>query len=105
MGGSTGDWQDPFMRFALAAVPSGPHAHRALDVPVTVLIRPSRGIPGEHSYKTDRSALRDMLKRHTELSGVIIDGFMTQLKSGVSARLSAVELNDHTLREIGYFVD
>ena len=93
------------MRFALAAVASDQHAHRLFDVPVTVKIRPSCGIPGEHSYMTGSSALRSMLKRNTELSGVMIDGFMTQLKSGVNARLPVVELNDRTLRDIGYFVD
>ena len=93
------------MRFALAAVPSGSQSRRSLDVPVTVLIRPSRGVAGEHSYKTDSYALRDMLKRNTELSGLIIDGFMTQLKAGLGARIPAVELSDRTLQDIGYFVD
>lgn len=93
------------MRFALAAVASDQQTCRSPHIPVTVQIRPSRGVLGEHSYKTDSYALRDMLKRHTALSGLMIDGFMMQVRSGLSARLPAVELNDRTLRDIGYFVD
>ena len=93
------------MRFALAALPADPQSRHAIDVPLTVLIRPSRGTTGEHSYRTDTCALRNMLKRQTELSGVVIDEFMAQLKAGSGARLPAVELRDRTLHEIGYFVD
>ena len=60
---------------------------------------------GEHCYTTDNHALRSMLKRNTELSGVAIDAFMSQLNGGSGARLSGVELNDQTLQEIGYFID
>lgn len=103
--GSIESWEDSPMRFALAAVPSDQHTHRVHHLPVTVQIRPSRGVAGEHSYLTNTYALCDMLKRHTELSGLMIDNFMLQLKSGISARFPAIELNDRTLRDIGYFVD
>ncbi len=93
------------MRFNLAASAYTGQNSRPLDVPVTVLIRPSRGVPGNHTYVTDAYALLRMLKRTTELSSLVIDGFMKQLKSASAARLSAVELSDQTLREIGYFVD
>lgn len=93
------------MRVTLAALASERSTHRSFDVPVTVQIRPSRGMQGNHCYTTDSYQLRSMLKRDTDLSGVAIDSFMTQLKSASTARLSGVELGDATLREIGYFVD
>ena len=93
------------MRVTVAAQASDQPTHRSLDVPVTVQIRPSCGMPGEHSYRTDSYALRNMLKRRTDLSGVDIDCFMTQLRTCAGARLFRVELNDQTLREIGYFID
>ncbi len=93
------------MRVTLAALASERHSSRSYDVPVLVQVQPSRGMQGQHSYKTDTYALRSMLKRRTDLSGLAIDGFISQLKSASGARLSGVELNDQTLREIGYFVD
>ncbi len=94
------------MRVTLAALASEQTKLRSFDTPVTVQIRPSRGgLQGEHCYTTDTYALRNMLTRRTDLSGLDIDGFMSQLRTGSGARLSGVELNDQTLREVGYFVD
>lgn len=93
------------MRVTLAALACERSTSRSYTVPVTVQIRPSRGMNGEHLYMTDSHALLSMLKRQTDLSGFILDGFLSQLRSNITARLSGVELNDHTLREIGYFVD
>ena len=92
------------MRVSLAALASDPH-QRSFQVPVSVQVRPSRGMPGEHHYTTDSSTLRSMLRRQTDLSAPAIDRFMTDLRSTSVARLSGVELNDKTLREIGFFVD
>ncbi|MGI4827713.1 MAG: hypothetical protein ACRYFU_05930 [Janthinobacterium lividum] len=93
------------MRVNVAVLASEQPRHHPFTVPVTVQIRPSRGVSGEHLYTTDVHTLLSMLKRNTELSGCVLDSFMTQLKSVSSARLLGVELNDRTLREIGYFVD
>ncbi len=92
------------MRFNLAALANEQNARSSYVLPLTVKIRPSRGVAGEHLYATDSRALLAMLKR-TDLSGCVLDDFSSQLRSELSARLSGVELNDHALREIGYFVD
>lgn len=92
------------MRFNLAALASDQYARGSYLMPLTVKIKPSRGVAGEHLYATDSRALLTMLKR-TDLSGYMLDEFTNQLRSEHSARLSGVELNDHALREIGYFVD
>ena len=105
MGSSAKDCDHLLMRVTVAALASDTQNSRLFDLPVTVNIRPSCGVSGEHSYTTDSYALRSMLKRNTELSGVVIDGFMSQLRTSSGARIPAVELNDRTLREIGYFID
>ena len=92
------------MRVSLAALASQ-HQSRSFDIPVSVQVRPSRGMCGEHQYQTNSSNLRNMLKRQTDLSGLAIDRFMDDLRSSSTARLSGVELNDRTLKEIGFFVD
>ena len=92
------------MRVSLAALASQ-HQSRSFDIPVSVQVRPSRGMTGEHQYLTNSSNLRSMLKRQTDLSGVAIDRFMDDLRASSTARLSGVELNDRTLKEIGFFVD
>lgn len=92
------------MRVSLAALASNPQS-RSFELPVAVRVRPSRGMVGEHHYTTDSITLRNMLKRQTDLSGIVIDRFMTELRSSATARLSGVELNDRTLKEIGFFVD
>ncbi len=92
------------MRVSLAALASQQNS-RSYDIPVAVQVRPSRGMLSEHHYTTDSSSLRNMLRRQTDLSGVAIDRFMTELRGSTTARLSGVELNDKTLKEIGFFVD
>lgn len=92
------------MRVSLAALATQ-HQSRSYDIPVSVQVRPSRGMTGEHHYTTDSSSLRNMLKRQTDLSLLAIDRFMTDLRASSTARLSGVELNDRTLKEIGFFVD
>ena len=92
------------MRVSLAALASN-HQSRSYDIPVAVQVRPSRGMLGEHHYTTNSSNLRSLLKRQTDLSGLAIDRFMTELRSSSSARLSGVEMSDKTLKEIGFFVD
>jgi hypothetical protein len=93
------------MRINLAVLATEKYAHSSFSVPVTVQIRPARGMTGEHLYMTDSRTLLNMLKRRTDLSGYDLDGFMSQLRAKSSARLNGVELNDHTLKEIGYFLD
>ena len=75
------------MRVSLAALAPN-HNSRSYDIPVAVQVRPSRGMLGEHNYTTDSSTLRSMLKRQTDLSGLAIERFMTELRSSSTARLA-----------------
>ena len=92
------------MRFNLAALANEQTARGSYLMPLTVKIKPSRGVAGEQLYGSDSRALLTMLKR-TDLCGYMLDEFTTTLRSEHSARLAGVELNAHALREIGYFVD
>lgn len=93
------------MRVTLAAAASDQPNQRRFDIPVTVLVRSARGASGEYSYSTDSYTLSRLLRRKTELPGTVVDTFIRQLKFNSSARLPGVELNDSTLREIGYLTD
>lgn len=93
------------MRVNLAALPCEQSGFSSHALPITVQIRPSRGMVGEHSYTTDSRSLVGMLERHTDISGGILDGFKTQMKCSLPARLFSVELSDRTLRDIGFFLD
>ncbi len=74
-------------------------------VPVSLMMRPACGLPGDHAYATDSQALLSMLKQQTDLPTPVLDRFMSDLRCALSARLRAVELDDRTLRKMGYFVD
>ncbi len=93
------------MRVNVAASSLGQDAHRSSVLPVTVQIRPSRGVPGSHSFVTDSRRLLQLLLRDTDLSSSVLDSFETALRFSSSARLSGVDLDDRTLREVGYFID
>ncbi len=69
------------------------------------MLRPACGVPGDYAYATDSQALLTLLKQQTDLPAPVLDRFMTELRCAPSARLWAVELDDRTLRRIGYFVD
>ena len=81
------------------------NAASAGPVPISLLVRPSCGLPGDYSYSTDSHALLRMLKQQTELPSSVLDRFMTELRHGPSARLWGVELDENVLKRIGYFVD
>lgn len=93
------------MRMDLTAQTSNRHLSNFASVPVSVLIKPACGLPGDHAYSTDSQALLSLLKQQTDLSAPVLDRFMSELRCTPSARLRAVELDDRTLRRIGYFVD
>ncbi len=75
------------------------------NVPLSLMIRPSCGVPGEFSYPTDSSTLLRMLRQKTELASTVLDRFEGELRSLASARLPSVELSERVLTDIGYFVD
>ena len=93
------------MRMDLTAQTSDRHMSSFSAVPVSLLIKPACGLPGDYSYRTDSQALLSMLKQQTDLPAPVLDRFMSDLRCAPSARLRAVELDERTLRRIGYFVD
>ena len=74
-------------------------------IPLSLTIRPACGVPGDYQYATDSAALMRMLHRETDLSSDILNRFEGELQSHPCARLTAVELSDSVLMEIGYFID
>lgn len=93
------------MRVNLTALISEQPPKNPSAMPVKVRIRPFRGMPADHSYMTDSRTLVRMLSNRTDLSGGALDKFETDLRFASAARLFGIELNDQTLREVGFFLD
>ena len=74
-------------------------------MPLSLTLRPSRGLPGEFTFSTDFDALMAMLRQGTSLPRATLKQFRDDLRAFKMARLLAVEVNDEVLTEIGYFVD
>lgn len=84
---------------------SGTFNEGAKTIPLSLTIRPSRGVPGDYKYLTDSSTLMRMLRKNTDLSFDILSRFEGEMYSCPSARLMGVELSESLLTEIGYFVE
>ncbi len=93
------------MRMDLTAQTTDRHLSHFSAIPVSLLIKPACGLPGDYSYATDSQTLLTMLKQQTDLPTPVLDRFMSDLRCAPSARLRAVELDERVLRKIGYFVD
>jgi len=74
-------------------------------ISISLTIRPACGQPGDYQYATDSATLLKMLRKHTDLSAYVIQNFEEDLFRSVNARLLGVELSEHVLTEIGYFID
>jgi hypothetical protein len=92
------------MRFNLISTVSFPWAG-AGSMPLSLTLRPSRGLPGDYTCSTDCDQLLTLLRRGTTLSRQALKQFHADLKTCKMARLLAVEVKDEVLTEIGYFVD
>ena len=75
------------------------------NMPVSLLIKPSCGVPGDYLYPTDSAALLRLLKAETSLPQSVLQKFKDNLMRFMSARILAVELSERVLTDIGYFVD
>lgn len=93
------------MRVNLISQPSASFSSGKSTIPLTLTVRPSRGVPGDYQYATDSSSLLKMLRRETDLPASVIGNFESKLYDSTESRLLGVELSDRTLTEIGYFVD
>ncbi len=76
----------------------------SVPIPVTLMIRPARGFPGEYTYTTDSRKLLDLLKWETDLPATVLDRFKTELRFAPSVRLLAVELSEQALTDMGFFI-
>jgi len=74
-------------------------------IPLSLTIRPSRGVEGDYQFATDSAALMRLLHKKTDLSYDTLKRFEGEMYSYPNARLNGVELSEAALTEIGYFID
>ncbi len=74
-------------------------------IPLSLLIQPACGLPGDFTYPTDSAALLAMLRRDTELPASVLDRFKLELQSAKRSRILAVEVSERTLADLGYFTE
>ena len=94
-----------FMRMNLISHSTNASTKWAGSLPVSLTLRPSRGVAGEYVYPTDSVSLMRMLRSATDLAMPILSRFEGDLWKAGEARLSGVELSEKVLEKIGYFVD
>ncbi len=75
------------------------------NMPLSLLIKPACGVPGDYVYPIDSAALLRLLKAETSLPQSVLQKFKENLQRFMSARILAVELSERVLTEIGYFVE
>jgi hypothetical protein len=93
------------MRVNLITQPSVRPGSGAGTIPLSLLIRPACGLPGDYEFPTDSAALLELLRQQTDLPAHIIQRFEKSLRTQLGARLLGVELSDTVLTNIGYFID
>lgn len=93
------------MRMNITTRMSAPFRVGAKTIPLSLTIRPSRGVPGEYQFATDTAAVMRLLHKKTDLSTDTLKRFEGEMYSYPSARLMGVELSESALTEIGYFID
>jgi hypothetical protein len=92
------------MKMNIRAQATSTHSSDPSEGRVTLTIRPAAPLPGNYSFVTSTQSLRRLLLR-TELPSTVLEKFETGMYSPKGANLTAVELSDKTLTQIGYFVD
>jgi len=94
------------MRMNLIALKSGRSIKEGgKTIPLSLILRPACGVPGDYAYSTDSAALMGMLHEKTDLPSNTLNRFEGDMCSYASARLMGVELSESVLTEIGYFID
>ncbi len=93
------------MRVNLITKASNRYEPGAGSIPISLIIRPACGLPGDYEYPTDSMALLQMLRRETDLPASVIQRFEQNLHASIGARLLGVELSDRVLMDISYFID
>ena len=74
-------------------------------MPLSVVIKPANNVLGSFEYQTDSDSLLQLLRRKTDLSGYVLDGFRKDLEVSTQGQLRAVSFNEEVLEQIGYFID
>jgi hypothetical protein len=74
------------------------------DDRISLTIKPAASLPGDYSFVTNRDSLRRLLRR-TDLPSTVLEKFELGIYNAKGASLPAVELSEHTLTQIGYFID
>ncbi len=93
------------MRLDLIATSTCLLTPKMTTVPLSLMLRPSCGLPGEYLYSTNSSTLLRLLREKTELRSSVLERFEADLRVSTRVPLLAVELSERTLTEIGYFID
>jgi hypothetical protein len=93
------------MRVNLITLFSAQQNSKTWPIPVSLMIRPSCGLPGDYLYSTDISKLISMLRKQTDLPAAVINKFEAEMLGSSKASLLGVELDERVLTEIGFFVD
>jgi hypothetical protein len=93
------------MRVNVITETAGPSRPGAGAVPVSVTIRPSCGLPGDYTYRSNTSALLRMLNLKTDLPMSVLRRFEVDVLSSTHAKLLGVEMSEGVLEDIGYFID
>ncbi len=93
------------MRVNLITEATGPFQPFSASVPLTVTIKPSCGLPGDHLYPTDSASMLRMLRKTTDLSASVLDRWLLEIRTCAKSKLLGVDLDEKTLTDIGYFID
>jgi hypothetical protein len=90
------------MNLSARAFPS--HDSTLTEDRISLTIRPAASLPGNYSFVTNFDSLRRMLRR-TDLPSTVLEKFEMGIYNPKGASLPAVDLSEHTLTQIGYFID
>lgn len=93
------------MRVNLLAQSTRPQGSPNAAFPVSITVRPSCGLPGDYEFRTDSATLLQMLRQKTDIPSYMVDRFQLDLRLSSTVRLSGVNMSEHLLTEIGYFLD
>lgn len=93
------------MRVNLIARPSDPFKSTAGTIPLTLTVRPARGVSGNYECQMDSGHLMWLLQRQIDLPGYVLEDFEKKLRFPLGTRLLGVDVSDSVLSDIGYFAD
>ncbi len=93
------------MRVNLITETAAPARPGAGAIPVSITIRPSCGLPGDYTYRSNSSALLRMLTSKTDLPTSVLRRFEVDVLSSTHAKLLGVEMSEALLTDLGYFID